>query len=180
MGCESRTCRPSRLSSPNFNLSRPSRNILDVLERLHNVIEISVSGIRDGAPLPESKGVGQEKVGPALDDGVGGPVGVFIPAVSGSNAKEAIGGGPDGLHLGPQGWAGEVASVQGFGADSDCVHDVGVCRGILLNGSQVELVGLIGVRPWVWSQMMHSWAIETYQIPRMTWKPWALAAGRMF
>lgn len=96
--------------------------------------------------LPEGKGVDHDDVGGA-DDGIAGTVSKFVPRVGGSDL-DAL--GERALHSGNlllQLRAGEVAAVQGLGADGDGVDGIGVGAGDVGDGLEVLLERVFDIRP---------------------------------
>src|ERR1700744_1617296 len=80
----------------------------------------SLGSLAGTAPSPF--GEGAQKVGLALDHGVGGAVSVHVPGVGGADLEHAVERRPRLAHDGGELRAREVLAVHRLGADGDGVH----------------------------------------------------------
>ena len=118
----------------------------------------------------------------ALDQRIGGAIGVFVPAV-GRSDEHAVDHALNLLDLAEELIAREVAAVQGLGSDCDAIDGVLVARNGFGDCICVCLEGFIGISPMSFVSTRFTFNhmhYETNQMPRMTLKPAAAAAGRMF
>lgn len=119
--------------------------MLDVTKRLHDGVEERRGGVVASLALPIREGVGEQDVG-CPDDSIGGAVLELVPAVRGADTDSGKGL----LHvldLVGQLGAGEVAAVEGLGADRHGVHLVLKAGDVLQNCGLVGGVGLLRVGP---------------------------------
>ena len=80
-GNESRTISwPAGLAVPDLNIVAAGHG-LNASVGLHKIVEVLMGGVGDVLSLPESKRVDQKEIWVALDDGIGGAIGILAPAV---------------------------------------------------------------------------------------------------
>jgi hypothetical protein len=123
-----------------------TRNLLDVGHGTGHVIEVGLVGLVGDGTLPVGEGVGQDVGHHGVGVGVGGEqivgsaVSKLVPAVGGTNGHlgELLGDCGDVV---VQLRAGQIATVEGLGADSDGLDDVLIARDGFLEGSKVLLEG---------------------------------------
>ena len=141
-----------------------------------------MGGILAGRTLPEGEGVDHDDVG-GTNDGVTGTVGELVPGVRSADL-DALGQlALDSADLLLQLRAGEVASVQGLGADGDSINGASIRAGDVGDGLEVLLERFLNVGPTdvlVYHYHSSRSKIGPYQIPSTTLNPLLLAAGMMF
>lgn len=138
---------PASLAVPELEAVERASDVLNVAESLLDVVEVGLGrAIADVVTLPVGEGVGHEQLHAALDDGIGSAVGVLVPGVRGADkgAGQRVG---DVVDLLEELLAGEVAAVQGLGADSDGVDLVLVLRNILGQSVLVGVEALLNIGP---------------------------------
>lgn len=123
-----------------------ARNLLDVRHGTSHIIKVRLVGLVGDGTLPVGEGVGQDVGHHGVGVGVGGEqvigsaIGELVPAVGGTDGHlgELLGDGGDVVvQLG----TGQIATVEGLGADGDGLDDVLVAGDGLLEGGKVLLEG---------------------------------------
>ena len=102
---------------------------------------MGAGGLLDRLVLPVGEGVDEQDVDAAGDQGVRGAVGVLVPGVGGPDLDLGGQAALDGVDLLEELGTGEVAAVEGLGADGNGVDGVGVLIGVLLDGAVIGIEG---------------------------------------
>lgn len=157
--------RPSGLASPDLgSLGCAASDLLDVGRGLVHVVHENVClsscqylshqhrrdggsyGVVAAGALPEGKSVDHDDISSA-NDSITGTVGELVPGVGGSDLDALRQLALDGADLVAQLGAGEVAAVEGLGANGDGVNGVGVAAGDIGDGLEVLLEGFLNIGP---------------------------------
>lgn len=144
---QSLTSGPASFTSSKVNLVLVrTSNLLNVVERLRHVIEVSVGGIADLLALPVGEAVGEEVGDTALDQWVGGSISKLVPAVGGTDleARELL---LNLLDTAQELLGGKGATVETLGADSDRVNNILVTRDLALEDGEILIERLVIIGP---------------------------------
>lgn len=182
VGSRRTSSRPSRLAVPDLNLVATANLLLNVADGLEHVAQVHVGGIVAARTLPERERVDHENVN-GWEDSVRSAIVELVPRVRSANLNVIRQLALDGIDLGLELRAREIAAVQRLGADSHGVDGVLVlvCDGG--DGVEVVVEGFFDVGPAMLVRTLtqggHKGSKAAYQIPSTTLKPFFSAAGRI-